>query len=384
MSEHKWLLIIVMAVILFFALRYHTKQNKIRCIQVVTVILTCFSGFRSWRMGDLFHYCHTFITCNTPGWELEFNSLGDTIGLQLLFRLFGQLGLGFEVFIFFISAFSAITLGVLVYRYSPSPYWSYVIYIAMGFYLSSMNTLKQTIAMILIIYSMMAIFERKPLSFILWTLFASLFHTPSLIFVIAYPFANKKIDSIYFLLIACMATIVFRFRDEIVQFGNEIYYVENMSFEAAETIGTKVIVMILILVLALTIRPLRSHDVFYRQLFNIMILAALTQTFSVYDHVFSRLADYFYQFIILFIPIMLESGINQAKQFPSHADSIRYWPPKLILLLQIGITIFSIYFYFSNVNSSSALLSSFQFFWESNEPSSLDLLADAIAEYSPF
>lgn len=384
MNANKWIFFVIMAVTLIYALGIKNNWNKKRCIRLVTVILICFSGLRSWRMGDCRHYCYAFLECNLPDWTLNVTENGDTIGLQLFYRLIGQMGLGFEVCIFLIAVFVGVTLAVFVYRYSPSPYWSYVMYLAMGFYLASFNILKQVIAMGFIMLAMMEIIERRPGRFLVWVGIAALFHTPALVFLIAYPFANKKINLSYFLLIAMMVLAVFLFRDEIINQLSSLYYEEDMQFEAAEALGGKVVVMVMILVLGLILRPLQNYDVIYRQTFNIMVLAAIVQSFSVYDNVFTRLADYFYQFIVLFIPLMLQPAREQARMYPNHVKKIRYWPPRVLYVLQLGITLFAIYFYISTINGSTALLGEFKFIWQVDAESSLDLLREMLEAYGGY
>ncbi|MGN1203331.1 MAG: EpsG family protein, partial [Eubacterium sp.] len=165
MWANRCIIFIIMIITLLYLAVDKNNYNKKSCVQVVTVILTCFSGFRSWQMGDVFHYCSAYLDCNMPGWELDMESR-DTIGLQLFFHWAGRLGLSFEVCLFIIAAFTAITIGVLVYRYSPSPYWSYLIYIAMGFYMASFDILKQVIAMGFIVIAMIFIIEKKTVKFL--------------------------------------------------------------------------------------------------------------------------------------------------------------------------------------------------------------------------
>ena len=362
MTANKILIFPIMAITLFYVLGKKTDRDKKICIQIVTVILTCFSGFRSWQMGDVYHYGYLFQECNAPGWQLDFETR-DNIGLQILFFIVGKLGGDMQTCLLIIAAFVAITLGVLIYKYSPSPYWSYVIYLAMGFYISSFNILKQIVAMGFIVLAMIQVMEHKILRFLALVIIAGLFHQPALIFVIAYPFANKRVDSIYVLLTGGMAATAFLFRSQIVEQLVELYYTEEQSFQIMESVGGKVLFMILIILLALFMRPLKNHDVHYRQLFSIMILAAIIQTFAVYDNVFSRLADYFFQFSVLFIPFMLQTGEEQAEQYPEHRREIRYFTKRSYLLIELCITIFSIVYYFYYVNGNAALLQEFHFYW---------------------
>ena len=362
MEENRWLFFVILTITAIYAIGQKTKLNKKRCIQAVTVILTCFSGFRSYQMGDVFHYAYAYQTCTSPGWTLDLGS-NDTVGLQLLFYGAGKIGLNFQACLFIIAAFVAITLGVLIYKYSPSPFWSYAMYLGMGFYIASFNILKQIIAMGFIVLALMCILENKPIRFVLLVVIASLFHLPSVIFLVAYPFAKKKIDTTFFFIIVLTIVLVFSFRDQIVEQASTLYYEGDMAFENTETIGGRVIMMAIILILGLVMRPIREYDKIYSQIFNIMVLAVVVQTFSVYDNVFSRLADYFYQFVVVFIPLMLQPGWEQAEQYPEHVNEIRCYDKKLYQMIYILILIFTIVYYFAYINTSSALLSNFRFFW---------------------
>jgi hypothetical protein len=68
------------------------------------------------------------------------------------------------------------------------------------------------------------------------------------------------------------------------------------------------------------LRPLHVHDKIYGYVFNVAVLAAALQTFSIYSNNYTRLADYYYQFIILYIPMMLQSGESQAYFMPERKN----------------------------------------------------------------
>ena len=380
-TEFKVLFFVIMAVTLIYSVSVKTKRKKRRCIMAVTLILTLFSGLRSWQMGDMNHYCWAYLETNLPDWTLKFVNAGDTVGLQLFLRLFGQLGLSFEVCVFVTAVFVAITLGILVFRYSTSPFWSYVMYLGMGFFLMTTNTMKQAIAMGFVILAMMAIIEKKPVRFVLLVAVGALFHMPALVFLIAYPFANKKINWSYFFLIIGIMLVIFFFRDQVVDLFTNAYYEDEIQFEAEEFMGGKVYVMIALLVVALILRPLNRFDTLYCQVFNIIVLAVVAQTFSVYDNVFTRLAEYFFQFVVLLVPLMLQPYKMQVRFHPEHREQIRYWSPKVIYVAQAGLLTIAVWFYLSTIDLSSALLNEFRFVWEAEGQTSLELLAEMLAEY---
>lgn len=381
MTIHEQLIFVIMAVTLVYGLSVKTKLKKQCCVGAVTLILTLFSGLRSWRMGDMWHYCNTYLETNMPDWAPQYVDRGDTLGLQLFLRFFGQMGCSFEVCVFVAAAFVAIVLGILVFRYSTSPFWSYTMYLSMGFYLLSLSAMKQILAMGFVMLAMMAIIEKKPVRFVIWVAIGSLFHTTAIIFFIAYPFANKKIDRYYVALIVLMLMMVFFFRDQVVDIFSSAYYEEEAQFEAAEFMGGKAIVMLMLLATAAVLRPLNRFDTTYCQVFNILVLAVVVQTFSVYDNVFTRLAEYFFQFIVLLVPMMLQPYGVQVRFHPGHQEQIRHWPPKLLLLGQLALTVMALWFYGNTIEGNAGMLSEFKFLWEAEGETSLELLADMLAEY---
>lgn len=370
------LLFAVAAVTLLFALNKNVNNGKRLCVQCVTVILTCFSGFRSWRYGDLMHYCYAYLSANTPDWQLDTKS-SDTVGLQLLFRAFGQLGFGFETVLFFTAAFCAIALGVLVYRFSPSPYFSYLMYIALGNYFFTYTGLKQSIASAFIMFAFIFIINKKPFKFLLLVLAAFLFHKPAIIFLIAYPIVRKKIDKFYFAMLGAAVIAVVFFHEEIATRLSMLYY-DTMEFTANESVGFKQAVMVIIIVMSLILRPVHEYDTVYKYTFSIMVTAALIQGFAMYDNVFTRLSDYFFQFFVIFIPLMLETGDEQALKFPEHKEKIRYTFQRYYPFLKIGISCFAVWYYIWQLKGNPALVANYKFIWQDSGETSLELLEQFI------
>lgn len=342
------------------------NSDKKLCVQIVTVILTCFSGFRTWWFGDLIKYYTLYRNCSGEDWkETVFESF-DNIGIRLFFRGSSAVGLSYDVCIFIIAAFAAVTLGILIYRYSPIPYWSYLMYIAMGFYMFTFSGLKQTIAMGFICISFTYLVEGKFKKFLLWTLIGALFHAPALIFLVVYPISKKKIDWKYAVMILVTVAAIFIFKNQIIDLLSEAYYSEEGKFDASGSmVGGRVIMMVLIIIMGIIMRPIRSNDGIYCKVFNIMVMAAILQLFSAYDNVFTRLADYYYQFIVLFLPLVLEPGDRRIEADPSLAiEDVVFHDRTVYFCLSIVITAFALWYYDSYIKGSAVMLSDFKFFWE--------------------
>lgn len=364
MALQMGLLLSVMAITLVFMRIDDGWTNRRIGISIVTVILSCFSGFRSWWLGDCIKYYTLYRAVNEEG---IINSVSDDFtnsGLRFFFRGMGILGISFDVCIFLIAVFVAVTLGVLIYRYSPAPYWSYLAYITMGFYMFTYSGLKQTVAMGFIVLAAMQIFEDHPIRFVILVCLGGLFHAPAFIFLAAYPIAKKRIDGYFFAILIASVVVLYFFRDNIVAWGTDVYYDEESKFFASELMGGKAVVMLLMLVISVYLRPPRTGDYIYCQLFNLMIVAMLLQTFSVYNNVFTRLANYYFQFIVLFLPLVLESGEHQLAMNPKPSYVIRYYNREIYAIVGVVGTVILFWYYYTLVSSGDTLVEDFMFFWQ--------------------
>lgn len=362
MNKHMVIMLVIMAITMACYDACDYRYYRRNCIALVTAIMTCFSGFRSWWMGDLIKYYTLYRNCNGENWmETVFGDYGN-IGIRLFFKMAGSLGLSYDVCLFLIAALSAVTLGMLLYRYAPTPYWGYLMYIGMGIYLFTYSGLKQTIAMAFVMLAAIGIFEDNPRKFLFWMMIATIFHMPAAIFIAAYPVAKKKMDRYYVLILIIAVTCVFIFRDQIVGWFSEAYYEDETKYYAKKTIGGRALMIALFIVIGLVLRPAQRNDTIYSQVVNIMVVSALIQTFSVYDNVFTRLADYYYQFVVLHMPLMLESSDHQRRMGAPYR--VRQYTQRSYWAAWVLATLFVLWFYNNTVSSGGATLSDYKFFWE--------------------
>lgn len=356
----------VLSIALLYPLNPTLKRKK-TIVQAITVVLSLFSGLRSWWMGDLIKYYTLYRRCNGADWRAALTENWSNMGIRVFFRLTGAVGISYDVCIFIIAVFAAISLGFIIYRYSGSPFISYLMYIGMGFLIFTYSGLKQTIAMGFLCFAMNCLLEDHWKGFVLWTLVGGFFHAPALIFLFAYPFAHKKIDEWYLIFLASGFILVFAFRNQIVALLSRLYFDDLDAFSISSgLVGGRFLMMLLILAVCYYLRPVRREDATYAKVFNVMVLAALLQTFSVFNNVFTRLTDYLFQFIVIFLPMALfPKGCLAAEHAELESPGFcRY--REVYTAVSIAITVYAIYYYIGLVDSSYLLLKDFRFFWQIN------------------
>ena len=358
---------VIMAVCLYFSLG--GKTQKKRCIMAVSTIMTLFSGFRSWWYGDLVKYYTRFLNESSHSLRELYKAnglrnIGLTMANKFAYSLFGEYG--YDVLLFIIALFSAYTLGKLIAKYSSSPYWSYLMYLSMGFYAFTFSGLKQTIAMSFCCLAMIALLQDNVKRFLIMVGLGALFHAPALVFLVAYPFSRKKFDKWYVIVVASLMTAMYLYRNQLVYFFEDAYRSEAaadaMLAREVSGVGGRFIGMLLIMMLAMMLRPLTLKDRVYTKVFNVMVLAAAFQMMSVFNNTYTRLADYFYQFVVLFVPMFMQPITSKKELAYRKAGSI-IQNTEIRLMLSVGITLFSIWFF---NNQLSGIDNKILFFWEQN------------------
>lgn len=281
----------------------HGKRKKVY-IALMAVLHTFLCGWRyMYLTGDLRKYAWGYYTITESGWFSEdVLNEGRNFGFYWLQKLFSTLTNGdFQVFLIFIAIVTELAVAVIVYRYSPAPWLSYLLWNCFGFYVFGFSAIKQALAMALVMLAFTGIMEEKPRRFLFWTLLAGCVHTPALVFLPAYWLAKSRLSIQKLIAYAVSAGLVFLFRNRIVVFISDFYYDET-DFMASEHVGGRFLMIVALLIVGVILRGFSGKD--FSKLFNLVFIAALIQMFSGFDNVFSRLADYYFQFLILYLPMM--------------------------------------------------------------------------------
>lgn len=338
----------IVAAVLGFAvlLPQHGRQKKIY-IALMAILHTFVCGWRyMYLTGDLRKYAWGYYGITEYGWFSEevFNG-GRNFGFFWLQKLFSTLTSGdFQVFLIFIAVVSEIVLAIIIYRYSPAPWLSYLLWNCFGFYLFGFSAIKQALAMALLMLAFIGIMEEKPKEFLFWTALAGCIHAPALIFLPAYWMAKSRLSIQKLISYGVCAGLVFLFRNQIVVFVSNFYYDET-DFMINEHVGGRFLMIAALLVVGVILRGFSGKD--FSKLFNLMFVAALIQMFSGFDNVFTRLTDYYFQFVILYLPVMF---------YPEKDDALR--PSRRLVLsrqqrvaaLLCVALLAGLYYYTTNLN----------------------------------
>lgn len=308
-------------------------------------------------------------------------------GLPFIMKTIHRFTGDYQWVIIITAAFVCFAYYKLLFKYSENAFISVMWFMGMLFYTFLFSALKQAWAMAFLCFAFDAMFEKKIIRYLVFVLLAMFFHFPALIFLPAYWIAKLKIDRSFPIIMFSLFAFVFVFRSYILNLMSETYGSGETKYSSdVKFFGTKVIFMILMLAYGFyqyyNHKYNKSHEANqFSALMYFMGIAAVIQTFCFYSNVFERLADYYYQFSILFVPLILldkrydSNTISDRKPQTSNVagsdvvlsqDGLAKYSvgnTDIGILIYAVITVFCIYRYVTTMINDQ-LFSPFYFFWQ--------------------
>ena len=316
-----YLIVVAIVIILGLAMPQHGVEKKTYII-VMAVVHAFVCGFRyMYLTGDLRKYAWDYYCMVNYSWtSQDVLHEGRNSGFFLLMKLFSELtNSDFQIFLIFIAVVIEVIVAVLIFMYSPTPWFSYLVWNCLGFYVFGFSSIKQALAMSVLMIAYIFIVKEKPTKFIIVTLIAGLIHMPALVFLPAYWIAKRKVNGVTISSYLVVGILFFFLRGPIVSFISSIYYEDEQFVMNSGGLGGRFIMIVAILVCSVLFKGFQEKNVAI--LFNIVAVAAIFQMLSGFDNIFTRMTDYYLQFSILFLPMIFSDYkcntlVNTSQQGP--------------------------------------------------------------------
>ena len=366
MESLEYYLLLVAIIALGILMPQGAKDRK-QYIVIMAVLHSLLSGLRhQFLTGDMRHYCSNYWHINENGWfsDKVFQE-GRNFGFNWLMKFFSTLSDGeFQVFLIAVAIFIEVVVAYLIYKYSPLPWLSYLVWNCMGFYCFGFSAIKQSIAMALIMVAFVGIMEEKPKQFTLFTLLAGFVHKPAFIFLPAYFLSKQKFNLRTLIIYILGALTVFINKNQIVKLMQDFYYEEGFFGDNAQ-LGGRFFLILLFIVAGFALKGFNGK--YFSKVANLIVAAAVLQMFSGFDNVFTRLTDYYLQFLIIFIPLSFADYKDEKLAGVSEGISLDI-SPKLKLIIIIFLVVFFIWFYNRSYIDVDIIpvddYTNYRFFWE--------------------
>lgn len=359
--------IILAAVIVLGRLMPQSGKKKKNYIILMAALHAFVSGFRYKLLtGDLQKYAYTFLTVKDKDWFSEdVFSEGRNFLFMWFLKAVNQITDGnFQIVLIIIAVFIELAVAIVVFKHSPSPWLSYLIWNCFGFYSFGFSALKQSFAMGFILLAFSAIMEKKPVKFIIFVVIAGFIHFPAIIFLPAYIIASRKITYKNAIIYIVIAILIFALRNDIVELSSDFYY-EDKNFVSSGRISGRFLMLCLIIIAGVFIKGV--DGIKFSTVLSIVAIGTIIQLFSSFDNVFTRLADYYLQMLIVFIP-MIFTDFEDEKYDDSSVSYKLFLSKKQKKLLTICLMLLSVAFYYFTVLSVKTIsvddYLNFKFSWE--------------------
>jgi hypothetical protein len=214
----------------------------------------------------------------------------------------------------------------------------------MSFYIFGFSAIKQALAMAFVMLSFIGIVEKRIGFYLTMMAIAGSLHMPSLVFFPAYWLSQMKIKPHVVMLYIVLGIALYVFRNRFVAFIRTFYYEDDEIIIHSGEIGSRMIMILGFTLFGLLFRGFR--DPVFSKLFHIMALASILQLLAGFDHIFTRLTDYYFQMSVLYLPmtfftrenaVLRRGGMNRI--FPFNKRSMA--------LLGAVIAVFVLWFYWT-------------------------------------
>lgn len=223
---------------------------------------------------------------------------------------------------------------------------SFAMFMLLGYYASSFNSIRSYLAFSVAFYSVKYIFKREFWKFALFVLFASTFHISILLVLLAYPLGLIKWKPWSVAIATVLSASFLAFPNLYRRLVFLIYpQYENTAFDTGEISYTNIARCIAVLVFAIILykKAIRESER-NRFYFNMNIFASIVYLCCSFLPVVSRIGYYFNVFQIVLVPALINAI-----------------PKKWVrILLRVLIIVFGfayyIYFLHSSINNGTRLL----------------------------
>lgn len=288
---------------------YHPgNKTYIRISCILMFALCALRDVQSIGIDSASSYIRIFHETGALEWSdlAQHSDGGSNVGFYMILKLLHTLtGGDYQLFY---AVYTALIMGVFCWfieKYSVQPVQSFAYFWGLLCYIFLFDGIKQGMAMALVTVAFDAIVERRPLRYAALMVLAWWVHVPALVFAPAWFIARMRPGRSYLIFLAALLAAVYRFRSEILELMLSVYGTE-MQMNDMGFLGNKALIMLVIVAAALVLRPPEEEDRVYNILLQFMGISIVIQTFASYNNTFERLANYYFQFCVVFIPMVFQ------------------------------------------------------------------------------
>ncbi|MBO4309909.1 MAG: EpsG family protein [Lachnospiraceae bacterium] len=281
-------------------------HNKL-IISTIFFLLFAISATRIGVGGDYWNYTSIFSLLAQNRDKSVATELGFNLLVKLIQHIFGFDGKQY-IIIFAIVAFVTLFFFIKgIEEQSEDFAITFAMFMLLGYYASSFNSIRNYLAFSVAFYSVRYIFSREFSKFLMLVLLASTFHTSVLIVIVAYPLGLIKWKPWMMAVTGAISTSFLAFPNFYRKLVFLIYpHYENSIHDTGEISFTNIARCIGVLVFALIFykKAIKDNEK-NRFYFNMNIFALIVYVCCSYLPVVSRIGYYFNMFQLILVPTLI-------------------------------------------------------------------------------
>ena len=145
----------------------------------------------------------------------------------------------------------------------------------------------------------------------------------------------------------------------------DFYYEDGIIGDSAD-LGARFFLIVLFIIAGFALKGFNGK--YFSKVANLIVAAAVLQMFSGFENVFTRLTDYYLQFLIIFIPLAFADYKDERLTGVSEGIRLDILPKQRFILI-ILLTIFLVWFYYKyyiniEIPYYTDDYTNYRFFWE--------------------
>lgn len=286
-------------------------RNRLFLSGIFAILFLC-AALRFDVGNDYGQYTETMLEACVGGYVVTEPGFNGLVRL-----IYGMLGGEYYEAVFAVFSFATIYLFLkALYRQSVDFAQSFFLFMTLGLYFQTYNTMRYYLALALTLYAMRYVLERDWLKFIFWILIAALFHKSVLLVIPAYGLAALEWKRWHIVCGLALSGLCYLGRGIVLKAALVLYpsYRNTVYLEdSAVSVSSAVRILLILALYAGLVRHMGSERFrqqrAYRELrfyMQLQLLALVSCTFFSFLPVVTRITYYFSVTQLLMIPLMLE------------------------------------------------------------------------------
>lgn len=282
---------------------------KNKCIQkrVIFSIFFLVSSLRYIYLGtDTFSYISYFRRFSRSTFkELFLKQQSIERGFAIFNKVLGLISKNERYFLVMIAIIVMILITKFIYDNSKIPWFSFFLFLSLGFFTASLNILRQVLAVLIMINTLDYIRKRNIKKFLFYYFIAISIHITAAIFILAYILYPIKVNLNYIYFTLLITGLIHLYADKILillfTFSNKYSLRYTSHLNSGQ--GKGMLIMIVgVLSLGYVLEKLeikRDRNVMF---YHMLTLAVFLQIIALKFSLFVRVVNYFSIGLIIFIP----------------------------------------------------------------------------------